>query len=242
MAAESRVRGGAPAPSNPVLVAEALRDALVKGRLRPGERIKEIPLAQQLGVSRGPIRDALRLLERDGLVAILPNRGAIVPAVHARDVLEVYALRGAIGSLALRKLLLDPASDAVSARLARARDTLERAAKRGDDRRAAEADLAFQSVFVEEAGLPRVAREFDRLTWQVRQFIAVLDVRYEDRLGEMRDEVAELHTAIEARDGARAERLWRTKLERWVRDFVAQLHDEDFDAQMWVALSAAREL
>jgi DNA-binding GntR family transcriptional regulator len=241
MAAESRVRVGAPAPSNPVLVAETLRDALVKGRLRPGERIKEIPLAQQLGVSRGPIRDALRLLERDGLVAILPNRGAIVPEVHETDVLEVYALRGAIGSLALRKLLLDPVPDAVLARLKRARDTLERSAGRGRAARAAEADLAFQSALVDGAGLPRVAREFDRLTWQVRQFIAALDVRYEDRLGEMRDEIAALHAAIEARDGARAEQLWRAKLERWVRDFVARLDDEGFDAKLWVALTAARE-
>jgi DNA-binding GntR family transcriptional regulator len=86
-----------------------------------------------------------------------------------------------------------------------------------------------------------VAREFDRLTWQVRQFIAALDVRYEDRLGEMRDEIAALHAAIEARDGARAEQLWRAKLERWVRDFVARLDDEGFDAKLWVALTAARE-
>jgi DNA-binding GntR family transcriptional regulator len=239
MAAEPRVRSSGPAPSNVVVVAGALRDALVSGRFRPGERIKEIPLARQLGVSRGPIRDALRLLERDGLVEILPNRGALVPEVRATDFLEVYALRAAIGSLALRKLLLDPLPTAAPA-LARSRAALERAVERGQERQAADADLAFQSALVDGSGLKRVAREFDRLTWQVRQFIAVLDVRYEGRLTEMRDDVAALHDAIVAGDGANVELLWRAKLERWVRDFVERLGDEDFDAQLWVALTSGR--
>ena len=100
-----RLRG--PAPSNTEVVADALREAIVKGWLRPGERIKEIPLSEQLGVSRGPIREALRLLAHDGLVTIIPNRGAIVPTPTAADVLEVYAMRSALGSLALHKLMLE---------------------------------------------------------------------------------------------------------------------------------------
>ena len=67
MSSELRRRG--PAPSNVDLALDAIRDAIVTGRLRPGERIKEIPLADELGFSRAPVRDALRLLERDGLVS-----------------------------------------------------------------------------------------------------------------------------------------------------------------------------
>ena len=89
MSSEPRPRG--PAPSNADLALEAIRDAIVGGRLRPGARIKEVPLAQDLGFSRAPVRDALRLLERDGLVALVPNRGAIVPELRAVDILEVYA-------------------------------------------------------------------------------------------------------------------------------------------------------
>jgi DNA-binding GntR family transcriptional regulator len=236
---EPRVRALAPAPSNVVVVAQALREALIAGRFRPGERIKEIPLAQQLGVSRGPIRDALRLLAHDGLVEILPNRGAVVPSVHAADVLEVYALRACIGSLALHKLLLDPAP-AADARLTRALAAFQRAVERRDERRAADADLAYQSAIVEGAGLPRVAREFDRLTWQVRQFIATLDTRYDDKLALMLEEVEALHAAIADRDGARAEALWRDKFERWVRDFVERLPGEGFDAELWAVLSSGR--
>src|SRR3954447_15545550 len=105
MSSERRPRG--PAPSNVDLALEAIRAAIVAGRPRPGERIKEIPLAQELGFSRAPVRDALKLLERDGLVELLPHRGATAPELRAVDVLEVYALRASLGTLALHKLMLD---------------------------------------------------------------------------------------------------------------------------------------
>ena len=76
------LRSRGPAPSNVDVAVEALRDAILDGRLKPGERLKEVPLAEQLGISRGPIREALRLLERDGLIELIPNRGAVVPAVQ----------------------------------------------------------------------------------------------------------------------------------------------------------------
>src|SRR5215217_8805705 len=136
MSSEPRPRG--PAPSNVDLALEAVRDAIVDGRLRPGERIKEVPLAQDLGFSRAPVRDALRLLERDGLVALVPNRGAIVPALRAVDILEVYALRASLGTLALHKLMLDSESLEI-APLERELTRLVRAGERRRPREAADA-------------------------------------------------------------------------------------------------------
>lgn len=239
--AETRVKLQGPIPSNVVVIAEALREALIKGRFRPGERIKEIPLAEQLGVSRGPIRDALRLLQYDGLVEIVPNRGAMVATIHATDVLEVYALRACIGSLALHKLMLDP-EPAVDGQLTRALRAFERGVERGNEEQAVDADLAFQSAIVDGAGLGRVSKEFDRLTWQVRQFIATLDTHYEDKLALMLEELRALCEAILARDGERAETLWREKFERWVRDFIDRMPDEDFDPELWLVLTAGRRL
>src|SRR6476619_5881859 len=118
----------APAPSN----VDVAVDALVDGRLKPGQRLKEIPLAGQLGVSRGPIRDALRLLERDGLIDVIPNRGAVVPEVGALDVLEVYALRASLGSLALQKLMLE--RRVPNKTLERALERLRTAVERGTAR------------------------------------------------------------------------------------------------------------
>lgn len=229
------MRSRGPAPSNVDLVAEALREAIITGRLQPGERIKEIPLAQQLEVSRGPIRDALRLLEHDGLLEIIPNRGAVVPEVHPIDVLEVYAMRASLGSLALHKLLLDERELPVRT-LEKELRRFQRAVERRHAAEAADADLRYQSTIVASAGLRRVTADWERLTWQVRIFIATLHIRYDDSLAIMFEEIDALHSAIVRRQGADAERLWREKFERWVRDFVEQL-DTGFDSELWAALT-----
>lgn len=217
-------------------MAAALREALVSGRLAAGDRIKEIPLSEQLGVSRGPIREAIRELERDGLLQIIPNRGAIVPEVSTRDLLEVYAMRASLGSLALHKLLLGEAEPPQAA-LERELQRFRAAAGRRQAHAAADADLAYQSALVAAADLPRVLITWERLTWQVRIWISTLRTEYDDLLPQMLGEIEGLHAAVVARDVARAEWLWRAKFERWVRHFVAQLA-EGFDAELWAALTS----
>jgi DNA-binding GntR family transcriptional regulator len=229
-----------PAPSNVDLALEAVRDAIVAGRLRPGERVKELPLAGELGFSRAPVRDALRLLERDGLVRLVPNRGAVVPDLRAVDVLEVYALRASLGTLALHKLMLDEGAFAsalppLDRQLAR----LARAGERHREQDAADADLAYQAAIVAAAGLPRVAGEFERLTWQVRMFLGALGLDLLATLPRVVAEVQALHAAIVARDVEAADRLWRVKFERWIRDLVGRL-EEDFDDELWAALTRGR--
>jgi DNA-binding GntR family transcriptional regulator len=225
-----------PAPSNVDVAVDALRAAILDGRLPPGQRLKEIPLAEQLGISRGPIREALRLLERDGLVELIPNRGALVPEVRALDVLEVYALRASLGSLALQKLMLE--NRFPEAELEHDLERLRAAVGKGDARQAADADLAYQSTIIAASGLPRATREWDRLTWQVRAFLTALDIGYEDKLARFLAEDEALLAAIARRDAREAERLWRIKYERWVRDLVALL-PETFDEALWTALTRA---
>jgi DNA-binding GntR family transcriptional regulator len=150
-------------------------------------------------------------------------------------VLEVYAMRSALGSLALRKLMLEDTALPVRA-LERELARLERAVARDKAPQAADADLAYQSAIVAGAGLPRVARQFDQLTWQVRIFIGTRGLRFDDKLPLMLAEIHELHGATVGRDPGRAQRLWREKFERWVRDFMDQMAEE-FDRPLWVALT-----
>lgn len=232
-----KIANGGPAPSNVDVAVAALRDAIVKGRLKPGERIKEIPIAAELSISRGPIRDALRLLERDGLVEIYPNRGAVVPEISALDVLEVYALRASLGALALNKVMFENAVPVKELQAAIKR--METAFARGKSAALTDADLRFQTAIIDGAGLPRVSREFERLDWQVRIFMASLQIRYDDKLERIFAEVKDIHTAILEGRAAEAERLWRVKFERWVRDLV-DLLPEPFDEDLWGALTAGR--
>jgi DNA-binding GntR family transcriptional regulator len=82
-------------------VVKELRHLILSGELRPGERLVEERLTEQFGISRPPLREALRLLARDGLVQTVPRRGSIVTPLTADDVREIYSLRWALERLAI---------------------------------------------------------------------------------------------------------------------------------------------
>ncbi len=82
---------------------EAIRGDILSGRLAPGERLREEELTRQIGVSRTPVREALRRLESDGYTTVEPNRGASVPIYSKRDVDEIYGLRALLEGHAARR-------------------------------------------------------------------------------------------------------------------------------------------
>ena len=86
-------------------VTESIRAAILSGKLEPGARLREELLASSLRVSRGPVREALTKLERDGLVIVYRNRGAFVARLSYADLEEVYSLRRAIERLAVQRML-----------------------------------------------------------------------------------------------------------------------------------------
>lgn len=83
------------------LLAEQIRDAILVGKLQPGDRLIEQELSESFKTSRGPIREAIRILATEGLVEHRKNRGAVVSAPNFDDVLEVYAMRMSLGSIAV---------------------------------------------------------------------------------------------------------------------------------------------
>lgn len=82
------------------VVFETLRSAIIRGVLQPGERLMENELAVQMGVSRTPVREAIRKLELEGFVKIIPRKGTYVAELSSQDVQEIYEIRAALESLA----------------------------------------------------------------------------------------------------------------------------------------------
>ena len=82
------------------VVFENLRGAIVEGRLKPGQRLMEVQLAEQLGVSRTPVREAIRKLELEGLVVMLPRKGAYVANMSLKDLIDVLEIRASLEGLA----------------------------------------------------------------------------------------------------------------------------------------------
>lgn len=131
--------------------AAALRDAIVWGRLAPGHRLVEEELSKQLGISRGPVREALRQLENEGLVVTYPYRGAEVVGVSEPELREVLLpIRLTVERFAVRHAL-PKLTDADFSTLQGMIDTMRRAGAAGNLVAAVEADIRFHEFMIERS-------------------------------------------------------------------------------------------
>ncbi|MGZ3510471.1 MAG: GntR family transcriptional regulator [Vulcanimicrobiaceae bacterium] len=103
----------------PEKIAAGLAEGVVSGKYQPGERLVEAMLVKEYGVSHGPVRDALRILQNSGLVTIHPYRGAEVTALSVREVQEIYQVRAALVGLRARWIAEDEARAELIARVER---------------------------------------------------------------------------------------------------------------------------
>lgn len=146
-------------------IADALRDEILDGRLAAGSRLVETELAERFGVSRGPVRDALAELAREGLAVDLPRRGTFVSSLTEADLDEVYVIRRAIEEAAVR-LAVERASEADLAGLRGALLEVEAAYARGDLATAWEADMSFHRAYCRLSGNGRLLALFDEMASQ----------------------------------------------------------------------------
>jgi DNA-binding GntR family transcriptional regulator len=143
------VAPGLAAPSRRHQIADWLREQIVKGQLAPGAQLKQDVLAAHLRTSPGPVREALRQMESEGLVHHIPNRGAFVTAVSAEELLGVLLpVRLAIESFAIEKVSADPAT---IDRLRELVDLMNAAAERKDLDLLNELDVSFHEAIVRSA-------------------------------------------------------------------------------------------
>ncbi len=132
-------------------VYDYLRDEILADRLPPGTVLQEVALAQSLGVSRGPVREALGRLAAEGLVTIRPRRGAVVRSLSAEEFLEAYQVREALEVMAVR-LAVPRLSDEDAAALQRRIEEMTGAAEAGDVQGFFEANAAFHETFFDACG------------------------------------------------------------------------------------------
>ena len=243
-------RSGILAPQTTVesseYAAAQIREAIISGLYQPGQRLVEMELAAQLRVSRHPIREALRRLDREGFVDIRPNRGAVVAEVDAPSILEIYELRSTIGSMALRHLLAGgkPPVAAVLHPLERmARKAYSMAAK-PNQADMIRHDLEFQAMIVEASGLRRAAVFFRDLGAELQRFINLLRIEYPNREATAKREVLGLYEAISAGDLLKAENIWRAKITMGASRLIALVKGSDLakDPQWKMFAEAAARL
>lgn len=166
MPAPSARRIAAP-PSITQLAASAVRKMILAGELRPGDRVVENQVAAALGVSKPPLREALRVLEQEGLVTRSPRRGVVVTPLTLHDVYEIVTLRHDLERLAVDLGVPCRAPERI-ARCREAYAALEQAAEAGDEAGVIERGFAFHVAVVGLAGHRRLEDAYRSLALQLR--------------------------------------------------------------------------
>lgn len=150
------------------IITDAIRRNILTGHLKPGSRLVEDRLAEEFGVSRNPVREALRSLETEGLVEVVPRRGALVASLSDDEMQEIGELRAALEGLSAR-LAARRVTEEMRRRIAEIVDRGDRAAAAGDADQLNQLNNEFH-VFLAEAGRNRFLADFmralrDRTHW-----------------------------------------------------------------------------
>jgi DNA-binding GntR family transcriptional regulator len=133
------------------VASRAIREAIVAGRLAPGQNVNEVDLAKQLGVSRAPLREALRALEKEGLVSHVPYKGTVVAPLTRQGVGELQSLRRVLEVFAVEQWI-HRANESDIDGLDAIVDEMERAVRTTDVARMNEIDIEFHSRVIELSG------------------------------------------------------------------------------------------
>ena len=207
------------------VVFNTLRQAILRGELKPGERLMEIQLANKLGVSRTPVREAIRKLELEGLVLMIPRKGAEVADITEKSLRDVLEVREALEELAVR-LACDKITREGIGELKKAAQDFRRVLKSNDITEIAEADVRFHDVIC-------IATENQKL---VQLLNNLREQMYRYRIEYLKDSAArktlarehqEIYQALKERDFVRANRWMKDHIENQQKAIIKSLHENE---------------
>jgi DNA-binding GntR family transcriptional regulator len=150
-------------------IVNVLREAIIRGTLKPGERVAESDLAERYGISRTPIREAFRQLETEGFLKVIPRRGAEVTSLTEEDVKEFYEVKSLLESYAA-KVATEKLTEKDIKRLEMLNSSMERFAKSGDIKAFFKADNEFHDVFIHKCGNEKLFSIIQNLLQQFQRF------------------------------------------------------------------------
>ena len=204
------------------VVFQTLRQAILRGKLQPGERLMEIHLAQQLGVSRTPVREAIRMLEQEGLVIMIPRKGAIVAEITKSDLEDVLEVRAALEELAVKKACRNISQEQLQ-ELKKAAGKFAASLQKEDLMACAQADVEFHEIISAATENRRLIQILNNIREQI----------YRYRLENLKDKsshanLVEEHTAIcralEERSEEKASEAVRVHIEHQKISIMESLH------------------
>lgn len=205
------------------VVFKTLRQAILKGDLEPGERLMEIQLANQLGVSRTPIREAIRKLELEGLVIMVPRKGAEVAKITEKDLKDVLEVRTSLEGLAIG-LACERITREKAAELKYALERFNKALCSGELTAIAECDVAFHDVIFEATENLRLIQIVNNLREQMYRYRLeyLKDYSTHERLYE---EHKRIYEAVVSNDKVHAQQLIIEHIYHQERAVIKNIHE-----------------
>jgi len=191
-------------------VADRLRDMIIEGELAPGERVTERLLCERFGISRTPLREALKVLASEGLLALTPNQGATVARITLDDVEEVFAVMGALEALS-GELACARITDAEVAAIKALHYQMVAHYHRGELPEYFKLNQRIHGAILEAAGNPTLTSTCHGLARRIRQARYLANMS-RDRWAQAVAEHGEMLVALEARDGEALSRILKTHL------------------------------
>lgn len=193
------------------VVFETIRNAIISGSLKPGERLMEVQMAERLGVSRTPIREAIRKLELEGLIIMLPRKGAFVADLSVKDLTEVLEIRAALEGLAAG-LAVTRISEAEIEELEIITLKFNKAIESDNVEELIALDIQFHEALFKATRNERLVQLNSNLREQVQRFREMY-LKKANRSKETAKEHNDLLEAISSRDIGKAEKLARKHVE-----------------------------
>lgn len=182
-----------------------LEEEILSGALKPGDTLTEIALSERLGVSRTPLRAAIHALAEEGLVEVVPNKGAVVLGVSRDDLVEIYDIRmrleGIAASLAAKRI-----SDEALAKLSESVELSEFYLMKNDSDHLKELDSDFHNIIYKSSGNRHLCKILSELHRNIRSY-RKMSLSVPERLTTSVEEHKKLLAAIQAHDGALAEKI-----------------------------------
>ena len=213
------------------VVFNTLRQAILKGELKPGERLMEIKLANKLGVSRTPVREAIRKLELEGLVLMIPRKGAEVAEITRQDMEDVLEVRTALEELAVKDAC-DHITDAQLSELKKASNEFKKALLEGKDLvTCADADMHFHDVILSATNNRRLIQMLNNLSEQMYRYRMeyLKDERTHKTLIEEHDAI---RRALKKHDKVKAGAAIRVHIDNQKRSILESLTEKEEDEEL----------
>lgn len=205
------------------IVFETIRSAIVQGELKPGERLMEVQLADELGVSRTPVRESIRKLELEGLVKMVPRKGAYVTPMSSTDLVEMMEIRGALEGLVARLAAVNATEEEIQA-LHESNDGFENAIGESDYDGIIDDDIEFHEILYKACGNGRLRSMIHSLREQMLR----MRVEYVHNVTDMhplRGQHRAIIEGIENRDPEAAELAAKAHIDTTKDDMVAVLEN-----------------